>query len=107
MILNPTKMDRRIILQRKTVTQDAYGEEIATWATLDTVWAQRLELKGAEQWQARQVIANIEAKYRIHWRSGLTPVDRMTEDGRIFDVYSAIELGHREAIELTVGARAE
>ena len=107
MMLNPAKMDRRIVLQRRTVAQDAYGEEIETWSTLDTVWAQRVELKGAEQWQAKQVIATIEAKYRIHWRAGLTPVDRMTEDGRVYEIYSAIEMGRREAIELIVGARAE
>jgi SPP1 family predicted phage head-tail adaptor len=107
MMLNPAKMDRRIILQRRTVAQDAYGEEIETWSTLDTVWAQRVELKGSEQWQARQVIANIDAKYRIHWRDGLTPVDRMTENGRVFDVHSCVEMGRREALELIVSARAE
>jgi len=106
-MLNPAKMDRQIVLQRRTVAQDAYGEEIETWSTLDTVWAQRVELKGSEQWQARQVIANIEAKYRIHWREGLTPVDRFTEDGRVFDVHSAIEMGRREAIELVCSARGE
>jgi len=107
MKLDPAKMDRLITLQRRTVVQDVYGQEIETWTDLDTVWAQRLELRGSEVWQARQVVANIEAKYRVYWREGLTPVDRITADGRVYDVYSAIELGRREAIELTVGARAE
>jgi len=107
MVLNPLKMDRRITLQRRTATQDAYGEEIETWTDLDTVWAQRWELRGSEQWQARQVIANVDAKYRIHYRDGLTPVDRMTENGRVFDVHSCVELGRREALELVVSARAE
>jgi len=101
-------MDRRVTLQRATITQNDYGEEISTWTDIATVWAERREIRGAERWQAQQAVATVEVKYIIYYRDGLTPVDRLMDiDGKIYDIHAALEIGRREGLELYCAARAE
>jgi SPP1 family predicted phage head-tail adaptor len=71
-------------------------------------WAERLELRGDERWNAQQVVAAISAKYRIRYRSDITPMVRLVDaDGREYDIQAQLELGRREGIELIVSARGE
>jgi len=71
-------------------------------------WAERLELRGDERWSAQQVVAAISAKYRIRYRSDITPMVRLVDaDGREYDIQAQLELGRREGIELIVSARGE
>ncbi len=101
------RLDRIITLQRAITTQDSYGEEIKTWTDIADVWAERQQLRGEERWQAQQTVAKIEAIYRIRWKAGLTPIDRLIDDGRIYDIQACSEIGRREGLELQVSARAE
>ena len=71
-------------------------------------WAERLELKGDERWSAQQTVAKIACKYRIRYRSDITPMIRVVDaDGREYDIQAQLELGRKEGIELLVSARGE
>lgn len=71
-------------------------------------WAERRELRGDERWNAQQVVAAISAKYRIRYRSDITPMVRVVDaDGREYDIQAQLELGRKEGLELIVSARAE
>lgn len=71
-------------------------------------WAERLELRGDERWSAQQTIAKIACKYRIRYRSDITPMIRVVDaDGREYDIQAQLELGRKEGIELIVSARGE
>ena len=73
-----------------------------------TVWAERLELRGDERWNAQQVVASISAKYRIRYRDDVGPLDVLIDaDGREYDISAALELGRKEGLELLVSARGE
>jgi len=73
-----------------------------------TVWAERLELRGDERWNAQQVVAGISCKYRIRYRNDVGPLDVLIDsDSREYDIEAALELGRKEGLELLVSARGE
>lgn len=99
------RLDRLVTLQRAITTQDAYGEEIKTWSDIADVWAERVELRGVERFEAQQTQAHVDAKYRIRWMAGLTPINRLIDaDGRVYDIQAVLEIGRREGLELQVSA---
>ena len=72
------------------------------------IWAERLELRGDERWNAQQVVAGISCKYRIRHRDDVGPLDMLTDsDGREYDISAVLELGRKDGIELIVNARGE
>ena len=102
------RLDRIVIIQQKAVSQDTYGEEIETWTTLDTVWAGRKDFRGKEYFAAQQTAASVSAVYTIRYRTDITPDEhRISDNGRIYDIKSVIELCRKVGLELMVEARAE
>ena len=73
-----------------------------------TVWAERLELRGAERWSAQQVVATLTVKYRIRYRDDITAQCMLVDDaGREYDLQPPIELGRKDGIELVCSARSD
>ena len=71
-------------------------------------WAERLELRGDERWNAQQVVASMSGKYRIRWRSDVGPMNMLIDsDSREYDVQAVLELGRKEGLELLVASRGE
>lgn len=100
------KLDRRITLRSVTVTQDAYGGVVETYADMATVWAQYLPGGGNERFVSAQVYAETQARFYLRWREGITTQHRVVFDGRDYDIVAADEIGRREGLELRVRARA-
>lgn len=102
------RMDRVVTLRGKTTAPNDYGEEVATWSDIATVWAERLELRGDERWNAQQVVAKIACKYRIRYRTDVDAIDILVDsDGREYDIQAVLEIGRREGLELICSARGE
>lgn len=106
-MINAGELDRRITLQRKTITVDSYGAETVSWATLATVWGKKTDMRGAERYTAVQSIAEVDTKFVIRYRRGLNPVDRIACEGRTYDVGGILEIGRHEGMEIHAKARAE
>jgi SPP1 family predicted phage head-tail adaptor len=71
-----------------------------------TVWAERLELRGDERWQAMQTIAGMTCKYRIRYRDDVDPeCILVAADDKEYDIQAVLELGRREGLELICSAR--
>ena len=70
-------------------------------------WAERLELRGDERYAATQMVAEADTRWRIRYRADLTPIDRLSYAGRIYDVTGVVEIGRREGLEIYSKARAE
>jgi SPP1 family predicted phage head-tail adaptor len=105
-------LDRRITIQRATVTQNDLGEEISTWATLGpaTIAAAALPVSDSEKVAAAEVSATISMRFHIRYDSAwadVSPLDRVVFEGRTFDIWGAKQLGRREGIEITAAARAD
>lgn len=102
--------DRRITLERATVTKDATGGEIADWSALHRPWAHRRDVSDGERLSGDERAAELSARYVIDWSSevaSLSALDRVVEDGLVFQIFGVKELGRRTELEITVMRRSE
>jgi SPP1 family predicted phage head-tail adaptor len=99
-VISAGKLDRQITLQRKSFIKDEYGAETETWIDIATVWAQKLDMRGTERHTAQQTVAQLDTKFRIWNRRGLTPIDRISYAKKIYDVGGVLEIGIGEGLEL-------
>lgn len=81
-------LDRKVIVQSRTVTQDAdYGSEQVTWGTFATVWARFQETGGAEEERNNREFTVRNATVTIRWISGVTADMRLSEsDGSVWQI---------------------
>lgn len=101
------RLDRRITIERASVTTDEYGGPVETWATLATVWAEVLPISDGERWRAAEVAATVTHRFRIRWGVGVEATDRISYDGKAFEISNVKEIGRREGQEITAQARGE
>jgi len=88
----------RVVFQSATVTQNALGEPVKTWAALCTSWALVQPMKGAEIFSANQVQSDVTTRIVTRARTelnSLAPDDRATWSGHTFDIKSVIYRDHR------------
>jgi SPP1 family predicted phage head-tail adaptor len=103
-------LDRLVTLQRATMANDSFNTPVPTWGDLATVWAAAVPVSDRERLAASEVSASITHRFTIRWTSGvsdLSPTDRLTFDGRTFDIFGVKEIGRREGLEITAMARAD
>jgi SPP1 family predicted phage head-tail adaptor len=88
------ELNRRLEIQRKTVTEFPSGEPIETWATLATVWAQKLPDRGQERHATRQLVGSAIMMFRMRYRAdlALTIQDRLIFDGKTWDIHDIREM---------------
>ena len=105
------RRDRRIILQVCTETQDSEGFPVKSWATLATVWAAVKFVRGDEKFLNSEKYAEVEVLFTITWRSDVTPKNRISHDGRTWEIMGVVPVefqGKRKAeLEIRAKARAE
>lgn len=94
--MNPGLLDRRLSLLQRTVTADAAGSPVETWADAGPLWAQRVEVSGGESQSAGANRSTVASIYRIRYRSDLIAADapgkfRVRADGRDHNIASALE----------------
>jgi SPP1 family predicted phage head-tail adaptor len=101
------KLDRRITIQRRTVTQDNSGEPTETWTTLSLRRpASIAPLTGSERLIGETIVAKEQVEFRTRWSTAiadLSPLDRIIypssdspDDSHIYDIIQASEIGRRE-----------
>jgi SPP1 family predicted phage head-tail adaptor len=104
------KRDRRLKLQRAYTQKNSLNEEVQTWVTLATVWAEKLDVSDGERVQAAEVGANLTTRFRILHSStvaDLNPRDRCVLGSLVYDIVGCKEIGTREGIEITANARPD
>ncbi|OAB48462.1 phage head closure protein [Paenibacillus antarcticus] len=112
--LNAGKLNRRITIQKKGLSEDAAGYPITNppWEEVATVWASREPLRGREFFEAAAAQAEKTVRYKIRYRAGITSDMRLLDlkDNRIYeitvpldDVFDDRTETHLMAIEVTNG----
>lgn len=104
------KLDRKIVIQRFTSTVDEYNEPVLSWSTLATRSASYEPISDGERFRASETAATASARFVIRYSSAvstLNPKDRLTFDGDTWQILHVKEIGRREGIEITAGARAD
>ena len=95
------ELDRRIQLQRATITNDPeYNEEVSTWATYATVWAKQEFHRANEGEDASRLFAELGLYFTIRWRDDFSQEHRVIYDGDTYEVVGhAREIGRRRFLK--------
>jgi SPP1 family predicted phage head-tail adaptor len=104
------RLDRRITILRATTAANDFNELVQTWTDIATVWAEAKPVMDGEKIRAGETLALKSYRFTIRYSSDVAdidPRDRLTFDGRTYDVQNVKEVGRREGLEITATARAE
>lgn len=104
--------NRRIKIERRTYTLDAFGGEVVTWVEVENGWwASSQPAKDSEVFRNSEATATITHRFQMLWSATawtqIDPTCRITFDGKIYDIVAVKEIGRRDGIELSATARAE
>lgn len=94
------KLDRRVIFQTKTESKSDYGELVASWSNTFTTWANVLEIKGKESFEASQIVEKADIRLKIRFRTNVDEEMRFVYNGNSYDIYSISELGRKDGLEI-------
>lgn len=109
--LKAGELNRRITLLRYGVTgKDDYNNPIEGWTTLATVWASWRRATARETLAASEIGASVSDVFEIRYSSAvvsLDPKDRLTYQGRTYNIGGVTEIGFREGLRVEATARAD
>lgn len=96
------KLRHRVELQRSSVTANSHGDQVATWSTLATVWAEVQDLTVNQRTQLPVTLSEATVQVRMRGYPGiaLTAKDRVryvdpARGERLFDILGVINFGGR------------
>lgn len=92
------KLNRRIEIQKKTLTPDADGYKVESWEKLYTPMAYIQTVTGREFHAGRRLLADANMYFIIWYKSGVTTQNRIKYNGKIHEILSVEDVGeaHRE-----------
>lgn len=76
----------RIEIQHLVQGEDEYGDPVVEWQTFANVWAEVLDLKGREFWQAAQVQSEVTTRVRIRYLPGIESSMRVVHNDRTLEI---------------------
>jgi SPP1 family predicted phage head-tail adaptor len=99
------KLDRRITIQKRTLTKDVMGGNVETWADHASAWAERLDKSGKESAVADAGRSQAGIDWRIRFNPllrGLTGASgyRVEYGGAFYDIHHVTEEGRRDGMIL-------
>lgn len=95
------RLGQRVTIQQQATSLNSVGENVGAWSDLVTVWAQAQPIRGREYFAsgAEQQVADV--RFRIRYRSGITPSMRIRWRGVLHDIVDVIDVeGRRSVLEL-------
>lgn len=119
------RLDRRITIQRKTVTMSSSGEPVETWTAVGAMRraASKTPVRGDERFSTPQLVAREQVEFGVRYSAdvaALTPQDRIIEPALeeaspaneprsrdIYDVLGVHEIGRREGLRIITARRAD
>jgi len=94
------RLDRRIVIEKNTPVKDSHADPEPSWSTLATVWAEKVPLRGTERFQSQQTLAQADFRFRIRYRSDVTPKHRIRIGTEIYDIISVLEIARKHGTEI-------
>ena len=80
------KLNKRVLLQTYTVTENDMGDSISTWVDFATVWASATNLSGKEYFAAMQVQAENTIKFIIRYNKNVNETMRIIFEGNNYNI---------------------
>lgn len=92
------RLNRRITIQKKTVTYNSYNEPIEAWADSHTIWSEVITTGGGEFYAAQKVNANTQVVFTVRYTKSINVMNRVKYDDRIFEILSVndVNAGRKE-----------
>lgn len=92
------KLNRRIEIQKKTVTTDADGYKTETWDKLYAPMAWIQTVTGREFHAGRRLLADANMYFILWYRPDITTQNRIVYKSQIYEILSVEDVGeaHRE-----------
>lgn len=100
-------LDRQVVIQCRSLSQNSEGAPVESWTTFATVWAQKTDLRGQEYFAAQKENAEVTTLWRIRYLTGLKAEMRISYDNLVYDIIQISELGRRDGMEIMSIARIE
>lgn len=99
-------LDRRITIQRATMTTNDFNEAVPAWADLCEVWAARRDVSDGEKLAAGGIGAALATRFVVRSSNDtrtVTAMDRIVHEGATWQVTGVKEadLGRRRYIEIS------
>lgn len=89
------QLNRRIELQQATEPRDPTGGIDREWTTIVQRWAQIIPLRGQEKFEAAQIEAQTNIKFRIRYYQPIDATWRIKKGSRIFNIQGIVNIGDR------------
>lgn len=108
--MDAVKLDRRIVLQRKSIVRGEANAPVDSWATLATVWASKRDASDVERLRAAEVGGALTTRFEIRWSTDVADLgtdDRLIFDGRTYNIEGVREIGRHDGLEINATARQE
>jgi SPP1 family predicted phage head-tail adaptor len=103
--MNIGRLDRRIEIQNKMVSQNEFGESIDLFIKKFDSWAQVLPMRGSERFTSQQTVSQADTKFRIRWRPNIGTLSRIVYNEKEYDITAILEIGKREGLEIHARTR--
>jgi SPP1 family predicted phage head-tail adaptor len=103
-------LDRRLTIERATVSPNEFNEPVEVWSTLATVYVNRRDASGAERYRAQEVGAEISTRFTIRWSSRVADVnarDRIVYGGVTHNITAVREKQRNRWLEIDCVARPD
>lgn len=82
------KYRHRVEIQAPAKSYDSEGQQLTTWTTVATVWAEIIPLTGREYFQAKAVNAEITHRVVMRYRRGMKTTWRLLYGARALEIIS-------------------
>lgn len=91
--IDPGRLNKKGMFQRRIETRDAAGQKSIGWEDIfpNNISVEIIPISGRELLSAQQVKGEVTHRIRCRFRAGLTAADRFVFRGRIFDLQAAID----------------
>lgn len=98
--MNPGKLNRRIVIQARTISKDATASRVETWADSATVWAEAVVQRGAEALPADSERFLDTRQFRIRHRTIDPASNRVLYQSRFYDIRGVTDEGLKTTLLL-------
>lgn len=91
--MNIGRLDRKILIQKRTDTVNDFAEPIFTWSTFHECFSNVQSAGGNEAFEADAITANNRKKFKIRFFDGINESMRILYDGNYYQILQIQELG--------------
>ncbi len=95
MLLMPSALRHRVVLERPERVADDGGGATETWVAQGEFWADLKPVRGAESFEAGRTEGRVTHEVSLRWRPGVRPEMRFRKDSRVFHILAVIDVEER------------